>query len=790
MGNAGKVIYLVFECLRGYCSSSASDSFVLLRIAAMALRRGARAVAATQTSEARRISTWHGKCNMSNNVLRFTGRPALACWGDALRASRGQFSSFRLSTWSKGSTGTSSHPTDKAASSETSEILTREYQLQKRSIDARLNGNLASLVKMEGPITNKNSEKSYAADERSDAASNDGLSRDSLYRLAQLSRPEWKLVGLSAATLGITSSITLLLPFASGQVIDYVVMSAANNDGNALSPSILAGGLFGLSTVAGGGVYLRALWLARAGNRIVARLKQQLFDSILHQEQEFLDQQTSGDLLSRLTQDAQLVQSAMTNQAVATLRATVMTAGSTAMLVYTSPLLAAVSCCSLPPIFIITRQIGKRLSEEQQRVQEFQGIATTLAEEALSSVSTVKQFVAEQFESTRYRNAAAKAHHKALDTAHMQAQLEAGAHIAGNGAVLCVLGYGGNMVVQEVISAGDLTGFIMYSLLLAGNLSSLTSLYGDLVRASAAANRVFDILDRIPKIMSLPLSDLETSRRAMVESSNPLEQVRFSANIGAQQSSSTLPVSIELKAVNFRYPSRPENSVLEDFSLCVEPAEVVALVGGSGSGKSTVSSLITRLYDVDDENSVRIAGKPVSSYNLFDLRRMIGIVSQEPTIFRGTIKENIVYGQWGQVSDMEIMAAAQAAHVMEFAKDFPLGLDTLVGPRGSQLSGGQRQRIAIARVLLKNPPVVILDEATSSLDAKSEHVVQDAMDSVMSGRTVLSIAHRLSTIRHADRIAVVENGSIVQTGTFAELSSVDGPFRDLMKTQLVDSRNI
>ena len=614
------------------------------------------------------------------------------------------------------------------------------------------------------------------------------VSTDSLYRLAQLSRPEWNLIGLSAATLGITSSITLLLPYASGQVIDYVVMAATNNDGSAMSPAILASGLFGLSTVAGGGVYLRALWLARAGNRIVARLKQQLFDSILQQEQEFLDQQTSGDLLSRLTQDAQLVQSAVTSKAVATLRATVMTIGSTAMLVYTSPVLAAVSCCTLPPIFIISRRIGKRLADEQEKVQEYHGVATTLAEEALSSISTVKQFVAERFESTRYRNAVAKAHNKALDTAHMQAQLEAGAHIAGNGAVLCVLGYGGNMVLQGVISAGDLTGFMMYSLLLAGNISGLASLYGDLVASSAAANRVFDILDRKPQIASLPLPDTESQSLQgpkTMSDGNPLEQVTFVPS-SSRHSLSATPVSIEFASVNFRYPSRPENPVLENFTLTVEPAEVVALVGGSGSGKSTVSSLITRLYDVDNRMSVRIGGKPVSSYDLSELRHMIGIVSQEPTIFRGTIKENIAYGHWGQVSDEDIMAAAEASHVMEFARYFPLGLDTLVGSRGSQLSGGQRQRIAIARVLVKNPPVVILDEATSALDAKSEHVIQDAIDTVMSGRTVLSIAHRLSTIRHASRIAVVENGAIVQTGTFEVLSSTDGPFRDLMKTQLID----
>jgi len=596
------------------------------------------------------------------------------------------------------------------------------------------------------------------------------ISRDSLYRLAELSRREWKLISLSAATLGLTSSITLILPFASGQVIDYTI----NSPDNAMSPMLLASGLFGLSAMAGGGVYLRSLWLARAGNRIVARLKQQLYASLLRQESAFLDNQTTGDLLSRLSADAQLVQSAVTHQAVAGLRGIVMTLGSASMLMYTSPTLAAVSCCTLPPIFIITRRVGRKLQTQQEEVQKLQGKAASLAEQALSSVGTVKQFVAEDYETTRYQNAVAEAHSKALETAHMQAQLEAGAHVAGNGAVLCVLGYGGSLVLAGSITAGDLTGFVMYSLLMAGNLSGLTSLYGDMVRAVAASNRVFDILDRKPQIQSLEKLDPKD---------DPLEIAEFKPT--ATSYSKKPPLSVDFTEVYFRYPSRSEVDVLKNFSLSVAPGQVVALVGGSGSGKSTVASLLTRLYDVDEKNSIRINGKPIDEYDPYELRRMIGIVSQEPAIFQGTIRDNIIYGEWDHVSEEQVMEAAQLAHVMDFAKDFPDGLDTVVGPRGSQLSGGQRQRVALARVLAKNPPLVILDEATSALDAQSEHLVQLAMNCVMEGRTVISIAHRLSTIRHADVINVVDNGSIVQTGTFEELSTQPGPFRELMKTQLV-----
>lgn len=531
------------------------------------------------------------------------------------------------------------------------------------------------------------------------------LSRDSLHRLVELSRQEWKLIGMSAATLGITSSVTLLLPFASGQVIDYTITSASAD--GALSPVVLAGALFGLTSLAGGGVYLRSLWLARAGNRIVARLKQRLFGSLVQQETSFLEKQTTGDLLSRLSADAQLVQSAVTNQAVAGLRATVMSLGSASMLIYTSPTLALVSCLTLPPIFIAARRVGRKLQTQQEEVQNLQGEATSLAEQALSNINTVKQFVTERFEKVQFHNAIAKAHEKALDTAHMQAQLEAGVHVAANGAVLCVLGYGGTLVLQGAISPGDLAGFVMYSLLMAGNLSSLTSLYGDLNRALAASNRVFDILDRKPSIVSNKVSD-----EFLENELNPLDAIEFKANEGVASrfEQPTQPVSIKMQSVSFRYPGRADVEVLKEFSLTVSPGEVIGIVGFSGSGKSTIASLLTRLYDVENKDSILINDKPLYQYDVMELRRMIGVVQQEPSLFRGSIRDNIVYGEFDNVTEEQIMEAAQLAHVLEFADAFPKRLDTLVGSRGSALSGGQRQRVAIARVLLKHPPLVIFDE--------------------------------------------------------------------------------
>mmetsp|Transcript_8637 Transcript_8637/g.21084 ORF Transcript_8637/g.21084 Transcript_8637/m.21084 type:complete len:721 (+) Transcript_8637:157-2319(+) len=635
-----------------------------------------------------------------------------------------------------------------------------------------------------------------------------------LSRLVQMSRSEWPLIGLATSTLAVTSTVTLLLPYASGVVIDYTITNGGNG---AASPLVLASGLFGLSALAGGGVYLRTLWLAKAGNSIVARLKQQLYSSILRQESSFLEQQTTGDLLSRLTSDAQMLQGALTTQAVAGLRSTVMSIGAGCMLLYTSPMLALISCGTLPPVFILSRYFSRRLKKKQEAVQEKLGEATSLAEQALSHSATVKQSAAENFEAIRYRNGVADAHATAVETAHMQAQLEASAHVAANAAILGVLGMGGSMVLENSITAGDLTGFVMYSLLMSGNLSSLTSIYGDMVRAMAAATRVFELIDRPSSIVSS--KSMIEQDRLLSQNNDPLIAIEYpltntehdvddrtiirstNAKTNTEKHLISSAASIEIKNISFRYPTRPDVPVIDDLNLTVPSGSILALVGASGSGKSTIGNLLTRLYDTDtvenlqDQSSsaIQINGRSIRDYDTQDLRQMISVVSQDPVLFRGTIRDNIRYGVWNSASDDLIMEVARQAYVLDFAKNFPDGLDTLVGPRGMQLSGGQRQRIAIARMLAnRDASIYVLDEATSALDAQSEHYVQSALQTIFeehSGKTIISIAHRLSTIRHATSIAVLEKGTIVQTGTFDELSTVEGPFRELMKTQLVGDLN-
>lgn len=621
------------------------------------------------------------------------------------------------------------------------------------------------------------------------------MTRASLYRLAELSRPEWGLIAKSAATLGVTSSVTLLLPYASGHVIDATAMvlmdETATTTSATSSPLVMAVGLFGLTSLSGLGVYLRTLWLSQAGNRVVARLRQQVFWRMLQQEMAHLDTVSTGDWLSRLASDAQLIQTTVTTQAIAALRGVVVTAGSIAMLTYTSPTLATVSLCTLPPILVSSRIVGRRLQEQQTIVQEQLARATGLAEQTLGGMATVKQHhAAEEYEAHRYRNAIAQAHQTAVQTAHMQAQLEGFTFVGANGAVLGVLGYGGNLVLQGAMTAGDLTGFVMYSVFLAGNLSNLATIYADLSRAVAAADRVLKILDRQPQI---PTSNTSGGDDALL-SQDPLDsELEWSPPplTSSTRAAVAEPMTVEIRNLSFSYPARPNNLVLGPaFSLRMEAGQVVALVGRSGSGKSTLAGLLTRLYEVPPE-TIFLNGKCLQQYNVGQLRRLVGVVPQEPWLFRGTVAENIRYGQWEAGMDKEVEKAAALAHVQEFVQQQDMsehGLETEIGP--TQLSGGQKQRIAIARTILQNPPLVILDEATSALDARSESLVQEAMHHIQEGRTVLSIAHRLSTIRHADTVAVLDNGVIVQQGTFDELANdTNGAFWNLMKTQLLDDNN-
>eukprot|EP01063_Lacrimia_lanifica_P018400 TRINITY_DN25321_c0_g1_i1.p1 TRINITY_DN25321_c0_g1~~TRINITY_DN25321_c0_g1_i1.p1 ORF type:complete len:627 (+),score=171.15 TRINITY_DN25321_c0_g1_i1:98-1978(+) len=587
-------------------------------------------------------------------------------------------------------------------------------------------------------------------------------------RMAELARPEWGLVAAGAATLGVTSSVTLLLPYASGQVLDMAIAEAAGGAGDsAFSPVLVAAGLFGMTGVAGLGVFIRSVLLTRAGNAIVARLRRRLFAAVLSQEIAYHDGMKTGDFVSRLTADAALLQSALTTQAVGGLRGAVMSIGSAALLIHTSPTLAAISLCSLPPIFVAARVFGRRLKARNAKVQAMHAQATAVGDEAFRGIRTVRQFAAEHRELARYAAAIDAAHAGAVAAGRSQAAFDAVVHVAANGAVLAVLGYGGGMVLAGAITAGDLASFLLYSLLTAGNVSGLSSTYTEMMKASAAAGRIFIIIDRVPampSVLALPAP---------------------AALPGSEEAGAAAPLSVSFRDVRFSYPQRPDAEILRGLTLDVAAGEHVAIAGPSGGGKSTLAALLTRLYDVPlDSGEVRVDSTDIRTMAVTSLRSRIGVVAQEPTLFTGTIAENIRYGRPG-ASDADVRRAAKIAHVAAFADALPDGLGTAVGQGGAQLSGGQKQRVAIARMILRNPGIVVLDEATSALDAESERGVHAALGAALRGRTVLSIAHRLSTLRSADRVVVLRDGAVAEEGAFDTLvARPDGVFAQLMGRQI------
>lgn len=481
-----------------------------------------------------------------------------------------------------------------------------------------------------------------------------------LHRLFEISKPERTLILASAGTLLITSSITLLLPYACGHVLDMAILEATSttttsgdtvSGASQFSPFTTALGLFSLTGIAGLGVYARSYMLNIAGNRIISRIRRRLFTSSIAQDSAFFDQMKSGDLISRLTNDAWYIKAAMTTEAVAGLRGVVMSVGSTSLLFYTSPTLAMVSLLSIPPVFLMARIVGRTLKEKQKSVQALHASATDIAEEVFGGIKTVKLFNAEVLECGRYATAITSAHNKEIDVGKAQAAFDGVVHVAANGAVLLVMGYGGTLVLAGELSAGDLTGFLMYSLLMAGNVSSLSGTYAEVMKSIAAAGRVFDIIDRVPQIPS----SLHRSRNTTLHDDTINKP-------SAHERKHKESISITFEGVGFAYPARPDAPVLgPNFTLDIRPGENIALVGSSGSGKSTVALLLARLYNLD-HGRILLNGQNIKDIDPAIVREQIGVVAQEPLLFFGSIADNIRYGR-PDASDEEVSKITLHVHV-------------------------------------------------------------------------------------------------------------------------------
>ncbi|XP_014239016.1 ATP-binding cassette sub-family B member 10, mitochondrial-like [Trichogramma pretiosum] len=571
-------------------------------------------------------------------------------------------------------------------------------------------------------------------------------------RLFLLAKPEkWRLLG-AIVFLVISSTVTMAVPFCLGKIIDIIYTNDHTKTKENLNNVCLI--LLGVFIFGGLCNFARVYLMTTTGHKITQALRKKAYGAILSQETAMFDKVSTGELVGRLSGDAQLVSSAITSNISDGLRSGIMTTAGISMMFYVSPQLALVGLAIVPPVAGMGILYGRFVRKISKDVQNSLAVLNTTAEEKISNIRTVKAFAQEKNEIEIYRR---KLKHL-LDLCYKESFYRGVffgmTGLSGNAIILSVLYYGGAMLSDATISVGNLSAFLLYAAYVGISMGGLSSFYSELNKALGASTRLFELIDRRPSI--------------------PIE--------GGKVIDSGLSGEIIFDKINFTYPTRNDTMILQDFTLSVPKNSITAVVGASGSGKSTLAALLLRLYD-PCSGSVLLDGEDLRSLDPYWVKGQMGFVSQEPILFNGSIRENIVYGS-DEASEADILQAAKQANVLEFVEKMPDGLDTYVGERGITLSGGQRQRVAIARALIKNPKILILDEATSALDATSEKLVQEALERATKGRTTLTIAHRLSTIRNADKIAVLDAGKISESGSYDELMCIEnGLFRKLVQHQ-------
>ncbi|MEC9464907.1 MAG: ABC transporter transmembrane domain-containing protein [Myxococcota bacterium] len=572
--------------------------------------------------------------------------------------------------------------------------------------------------------------------------------RDMLHRLVGLAVPEWRSLALGTVFLLIGSAMGLSYPQAIRVIVDEALGA---RDPAMVDMAVIAMlVIFGVQAVA---VSLRYYLFTVAGERIVTRLRDHLFRGILAQEVGFFDQRRTGELTNRLSADTGVLQNTVSVNISMGLRFVASIVGGVGLLLYTSASLTLLMLLVVPPVAIGAVVVGRRIRKLSRMGQDALAKAGEVAEESISGVRTVRAFGREDHASAFYGEAVEHAFSIARDRARAVSVFMGAASFAGYSAVAVVLWFGGKKVLADAMTVGDLTSFILYTLIVAFSLGGLGGLWTDFMRAVGAADRVFGLLERTSSIPN-------------------------SGGLEPQSAQGAL----RLEDVSFSYPSRPDIEVLHRINLELRPGKVVALVGPSGSGKSTIAALLSRLYD-PVSGAVYFDDTPLPDLDPTWLRNQVGAVAQEPILFSTSIADNIRYGDL-QATDEAVQRAATIANAHAFIEGFSEGYDTLVGERGVQLSGGQKQRVAIARAVLKDPALLILDEATSALDTESEHLVQEALERLMEGRTTLVIAHRLSTVQGADLVVVLDDGKIAEQGTHDELLGQGGVYGKLVERQL------
>jgi ABC-type multidrug transport system fused ATPase/permease subunit len=505
--------------------------------------------------------------------------------------------------------------------------------------------------------------------------------------------------------------------------------------------------------------YWRIRWFAKAGERALADIRRDVYGRLIRLPMTFFSERRVGELTSRISADLTMIRDTLIMTVPQVVRQSVMLVGGLAIIFITSVKLALFMLACLPIVIIAAALFGKRVRGLSRRTQDELAESNVIVDETLHGITSVKAFTNEEYETKRYGESIATFLGTTLRTANARAFFVSFIIFALFGVVTLVVWYAAGMLGREELGQGEFARFIIFSIVVGTAIGSLPEVLSQVQKAVGATHRIREIL-------------LEGEEG---------DGMKEPGGRGGEESS-RLDGSIELEGVHFSYPSRPEVEVLKGVSMRAGAGERIAIVGPSGAGKSTIIGLLLRFYE-PNRGVLTFDGKAAADYSLKFLRSQVAMVPQEVLLFGGSIRENIGYGKPG-ASDEEIEEAARRANAHPFILSFPEGYETRVGDRGMKLSGGQRQRIAIARAILADPALLVLDEATSSLDSESERLVQEALDELMKGRTSIIIAHRLSTVRDADRIYVLQEGETVESGTHAELvERPDGLYRMLSQLQ-------
>ncbi|SNR90924.1 ABC transporter ATP-binding protein [Flavobacterium sp. ov086] len=564
---------------------------------------------------------------------------------------------------------------------------------------------------------------------------------------------KWKFF-LGLIFLLLTSATALAFPKLMGMLVDCVTNKNLNRANE------IAVGLMVILTLQAIFSFFRISLFVNFTENSLSNIRFALYENLVKLPMSFYSQKRVGELNSRISADISQLQDTFTTTIAEFLRQLILIIGGFVILGNISPKLTLMMLAIVPIVAVAAVIFGRFIRKYGKKTQDKVAESQVIVEETLQGISNVKAFANEWYEIQRYKNKIKEIVKIAIKGGQYRGYFASFIILCLFGCVVAVVWYGITLTIKgEVEGVGDLISFVLYTTFIGASFGGIAEMYAQIQKAVGATERVFELLEETPEAIN---ANPKTT---------PIEKIKG---------------IVSFKNVAFSYPSRKEVQVLKDVNFSAEFGQKIAIVGPSGAGKSTISSLLLRFYDITS-GEILVDGKNIYDYDLENLRGNMSIVPQDVILFGGTIRENIAYGK-PDATNEEIMLAAKQANALNFVEGFPEKFETLVGERGVKLSGGQRQRIAIARALLKNPSILILDEATSSLDSESEKLVQEALEVLMEGRTSIIIAHRLSTIRNADKILVLDNGIITEEGTHQELINLEnGIYKNLSNLQFSNS---